>query len=136
MPPGPPSEGSSVSSTRSGLSQDQLKSPISAPLNYDPLPSQSPRAALILDRFTVDCTVIYCTNDNIVPTTTVMGRPFFDFVAAKDEDIVRSWIDAIKSWGVNERGQPSDGGFGFGKFAFCLEGRDSSYVAKVSLSVA
>ena len=55
-----------------------------------------------------------------------MGRSFFDFVAQKDEDVVRSWIDVIKGWGVNERGQPSDGGFGFGKFALCKEGRDSS----------
>jgi hypothetical protein len=57
-----------------------------------------------------------------------MGRSFFDFVAQKDEDVVRSWIDVIKGWGVNERGQPSDGGFGFGKFLLCKEGRDSTYV--------
>jgi len=54
-----------------------------------------------------------------------MGRPFYDFVAPKDEDLVRSWIDTCKSWGVNERGQPSDGGFGFGKFTVFVPGRDS-----------
>jgi hypothetical protein len=57
-----------------------------------------------------------------------MGRSFFDFVIQKDEELVRSWINAIKTWGVNERGQPSDGGFGFGKFDFWPRGRDSSYV--------
>ena len=62
-----------------------------------------------------------------------MGRSFFDFVAQKDEDVVRSWIDVIKGWGVNERGQPSDGGFGFGKFALCKEGRDSSCASISSL---
>jgi hypothetical protein len=40
---------------------------------------------------------------------------------------VRSWIDAVKGWGVNERGQPSDGGFGFGKFHLYPRGRDSVY---------
>lgn len=49
-------------------------------------------------------------------------------MAKKDEEIVRSWIDVIKSWGVNERGQPSDGGFGFGRFSLLTEGRDSLYV--------
>ena len=57
-----------------------------------------------------------------------MGRPFFDFVAKRDETLVRSWIDAVKGWGVNERGQPSDGGFGFGKFQLFPRGRDSVYV--------
>lgn len=56
-----------------------------------------------------------------------MGRPFFDFVAKRDEALVRSWIDAVKGWGVNERGQPSDGGFGFGKFHLFPRGRDSVY---------
>lgn len=82
--------------------------------------------ALILDRFTTNCTIIYCSNDNLVSTTDVMGRPFFDFVSEKDEDLVRTWVDMVKGWGVNERGQPSDGGFGFGRFTLCPKGRDSS----------
>jgi hypothetical protein len=133
MPPSPrlspvsdaPSPGS-PSSDNSGSSSDHRKDKKQAVISFDPLPSQSLRTALILDRFTVNCTIIYCSNDNLVSTTTVMGRSFFDFVAQKDEDIVRSWIDVIKGWGVNERGQPSDGGFGFGKFTLCKEGRDSS----------
>ncbi|KAJ3011476.1 hypothetical protein NUW54_g2156 [Trametes sanguinea] len=84
------------------------------------------RTALILDRFSVNCTILYCANDSLLATTTCMGRSFFDFVAKRDEDLVRSWIDVIKSWGVNERGQPSDGGFGFGKFTVLVNGRDSS----------
>jgi hypothetical protein len=122
-PPGSPSSSSEHSSSPGSRSSEKKQAVIS----FDPLPSQSLRTALILDRFTVNCTVIYCSNDNLVSTTTVMGRSFFDFVAQKDEDVVRSWIDVIKGWGVNERGQPSDGGFGFGKFALCKEGRDSSY---------
>ena len=61
-----------------------------------------------------------------------MGRSFFDFVMAKDEEVVRNWIEVVKGWGVNERGQPSDGGFGFGKFSVCTEGRDSRSVYMLS----
>ncbi|EKM51635.1 uncharacterized protein PHACADRAFT_187070 [Phanerochaete carnosa HHB-10118-sp] len=96
------------------------------PEHFDPLPEQSVRTALILDRFTVRCTVSYCSNDSLLRTTDVLGRPFWDFVAPRDERLVRSWIDVIKGWGVNERGQPSDGGFGYGKFALFVTGRDSS----------
>jgi len=100
--------------------------PMAAPLRYDPLPEQSVRTALILDRFSERCGILYCANDSILPTVKVMGRSFFDFVMPKDEEVVRNWIEVVKGWGVNERGQPSDGGFGFGKFAVCTEGRDSS----------
>ncbi|KAH8104614.1 hypothetical protein BXZ70DRAFT_598855 [Cristinia sonorae] len=100
--------------------------PPSPPLRFAPLPEQSVRTALILDRFSERCGILYCANDSLLPTTKVMGRSFFDFVMAKDEAVVRNWIEVVKGWGVNERGQPSDGGFGFGKFAVCTEGRDSS----------
>ncbi len=96
-------------------------------ISFDPLPEMSVRTALILDRFSVNCGILYCSNDSLMSTTTCMGRSFFDFVSRKDEDLVRSWIDVIKSWGVNERGQPSDGGFGFGKFTLLVRGRDSRY---------
>ncbi|EPQ51116.1 hypothetical protein GLOTRDRAFT_118143 [Gloeophyllum trabeum ATCC 11539] len=95
-------------------------------ISFAPLPKQSMRVALILDRFSMSCPIIYISNDSLISTTHAMGRSFFDFVAKKDEELVRSWIDVIKSWGVNERGQPSDGGFGFGKFKCCTQGRDSS----------
>ncbi|KAF8491237.1 hypothetical protein F5888DRAFT_1076548 [Russula emetica] len=94
-------------------------------ITFDPLPRQSIRTALILDRFSMSCPIIYCSNDSFLSTTQIMGRPFFDFVAKRDEVLVRSWIDAVKGWGVNERGQPSDGGFGFGKFQLFPRGRDS-----------
>ncbi|KAI0032582.1 hypothetical protein K488DRAFT_49591, partial [Vararia minispora EC-137] len=96
-------------------------------ISFEPLPKQSVRTALFLDRFSSDCKIEYCSNDKFVQTTEVMGRPFFDFVVRKDEELVRSWIDAIKAWGVNERGQPSDGGFGYGKFTLYLPGRDSRH---------
>ncbi|EIM85752.1 uncharacterized protein STEHIDRAFT_168836 [Stereum hirsutum FP-91666 SS1] len=105
---------------------DELAERVEKVITFDPLPKQSIRTAFILDRFSLSCPIIYCSNDTFLPTTTVMGRSFFDFVAKKDEDLVRSWIDAVKGWGVNERGQPSDGGFGFGKFQLYRQGRDSS----------
>ncbi|KAH9841393.1 uncharacterized protein C8Q71DRAFT_700276 [Rhodofomes roseus] len=113
----------------SALSRRSSPSPspeAEAPPHFDPLPEQSPRTALILDRFSVNCNVLYCSNDSLISTTRVMGRSFYDFVMSKDEVTVRAWIDVIKGWGVNERGQPSDGGFGFGKFTLCVGGRDSS----------
>ena len=97
-------------------------------ITFDPLPRQSIRTALILDRFSMSFPIIYCSNDCFLSTTQIMGRPFFDFVAKRDETLVRSWINAVKGWGVNERGQPSDGGFGFGKFQLFPRGRDSVYV--------
>jgi len=87
---------------------------------------KSIRTALILDRFTVNSTIIYCSNDNFVSTIDAVGRSFFDFVSNGNEALVRAWIDMVKGWGVNERGQPSDGGFGYGKFVLCPRGRDSS----------
>jgi hypothetical protein len=38
-----------------------------------------------------------------------MGQPFF-FVAKRDEALMCRWIDAVKGWGVDERGQLSDAG--------------------------
>jgi hypothetical protein len=96
-------------------------------ITFDPLPKQSIRTALILDRFSKLCPISYCSNDSFLSTMQILGRPFFDFVAKRDEPLVRSWIDAVKGWGVNERGQPSDGGFGFGKFQLYPRGRDSVY---------
>lgn len=71
------------------------------------------------------CPVQYCSNDLLVEMTVVMGRSFYDFVSPKNEQRVREWIDMVKAWGVNERGQPSDGGFGFGRFTLLHKGRDS-----------
>ncbi|KAI0087720.1 hypothetical protein BDY19DRAFT_219179 [Irpex rosettiformis] len=100
--------------------------PNASPMRFAPLPEQSVRTALILNRFSTNCDVQYCANDSILLTTHVLGRSFFDFVVKRDEQLVRSWIDVVKGWGVNERGQPSDGGFGYGKFSLLVEGRDSS----------
>ncbi|KAJ3565764.1 hypothetical protein NP233_g7431 [Leucocoprinus birnbaumii] len=104
--------------------------PIDSPKNdniitFDHLPNQSFRTAFILDRFSMNCTILYCSNDLLISTTDCIGRSFFDYVARRDEEQVRSWVDCVKGWGVNERGQPSDGGFGFGKFLLITEGRDS-----------
>jgi len=128
--PSPILEASSRGSSLGPDSRDTTPELEEGPRHFDPLPEQSVRTALILDRFSLNCGILYCSNDSILVTTTVMGRSFFDFVAKKDEERVRSWIEVIKGWGVNERGQPSDGGFGFGKFAVCVSGRDSSRPAE------
>lgn len=94
-------------------------------ITFDPLSNKSFRTAFILNRFTVNATILYCSNDLLISTTDAIGRSFYDFVADKDEERVRSWIQCVKGWGVNEKGQPSDGGFGFGKFTLLAEGRDS-----------
>ncbi|KAI0685633.1 hypothetical protein BC835DRAFT_1289792 [Cytidiella melzeri] len=96
-----------------------------SPMRFDPLPEQSVRTALILNRFSTNCDIQYCANDSILSTTHALGRSFFDFIVKRDEELVRSWIDVVKGWGVNERGQPSDGGFGYGKFSLLVDGRDS-----------
>lgn len=97
-------------------------------ITFDHLPNKSFRTAFILDRFSLNCTILYCSNDLLVESTHAIGRSFFDFVAPKDEGIVKSWIECVKGWGVNERGQPSDGGFGFGRFVLLVGGRESLWV--------
>ncbi|KAJ6611379.1 hypothetical protein B0H10DRAFT_2056380 [Mycena sp. CBHHK59/15] len=61
--------------------------------------SQSSRTALILDRFSVNCTVTYYSNNQIISAAAATKRPFFDFVAVRDESVVRSWLDVIKACG-------------------------------------
>ncbi|KAJ7845369.1 hypothetical protein B0H14DRAFT_2774393 [Mycena olivaceomarginata] len=88
--------------------------------------TQSSRTALILDRFSVNCTVTYYSNHQLISSAAATKRRFFDFVARQDEAVVRSWLLVIKTCGVNERGHPSSGGFGYGRFLLCTDGRDSS----------
>ncbi|KAF8587596.1 hypothetical protein K439DRAFT_811587 [Ramaria rubella] len=90
------------------------------------LPTPSQRTGLILNRFSRLCTILYCTNDCILPPATVNNRSLYDFVVPADEQNVRSWIDVSKGWGVSDSGHPSDGGFVFGSFRVCLAGRDSA----------
>jgi len=123
MPPSPMPSPQASALLASAPASDTLPEPV---ITFAHMPSQSLRTALILERFSVRCPVIYCSNDLLLQTTTVMGRSFFDFVMPESEETVKKWIDVIKQWGVNERGQPSDGGFGFGKFRLCRSGRDSS----------
>ncbi|KAL7283101.1 hypothetical protein ACG7TL_002526 [Trametes sanguinea] len=86
----------------------------------------STRTTLILDRFSLSCTILGVYGNLLPATPTPLGQSFFDFVVCTDKELVRSWIVMIKSWDVNIKGQPSDGGFGFGKFTILLWGRDSS----------
>jgi hypothetical protein len=69
---------------------------------------------------------MYCTNDCILSAEKVFNRSFYDFVSPSDEANVRQWIDVSKGWGVSDLGTPSDGGFVFGSFTICIDGRDSA----------
>lgn len=94
----------------------------------DEAPS-SVRVALILDRFSMHCTIRHVTNADILPIgLAAVGRPFYDFVAPAEEEKVRAAMDTVKGWGVNERGHPSDGGFGFYRFRIVPKGRNSRWV--------
>lgn len=94
-------------------------------ISFAPLPSKSLRTALILDRFSSHCPVMYCSNDLLLPASSAIGHSFYDWVVEEDEGVVRSWVDLVKGWGVNEFGQPSDGGFGFGRFGLRAGRRES-----------
>ncbi|KAF8885703.1 hypothetical protein CPB84DRAFT_1685300, partial [Gymnopilus junonius] len=95
-------------------------------ITFDRLSNKSFRTAFILNRFSSECHILYCSNDLLIQAQDAIGHSFYDFVDRRDERIVRDWIDLVKSWGVNEKGQPSDGGFGFGKFCLLTERRESS----------
>jgi len=82
--------------------------------------------AVILNRFTVNFTIDCVWNDMLLNVQNPVKRSFLDFVSEENESVVQSWIETVKGWGVNERGQPSDGGFGYGGFVLCQNGRDSS----------
>lgn len=120
-------------SSPTSVSGSEDRSPVLPPLrrqdsiSFDHLPNQSLRTLFILDRFTSNGTILYCSNDLLVTTLSAVTRSFFDFVAKRHEETVRSWIDCVKGWGVNELGQPSDGGFGFGRFTLLAQGRDSRF---------
>lgn len=89
----------------------------------DPMVRYSVRTALVLERFSKDCNILYASNHLVLKGSELLGRSFFDFVAPEDVDIVRAWIVNVKSWGKAETGQPSGGGFGFGKFTLCPRGK-------------
>lgn len=96
--------------------------------DFTALHPQTARMAVILDRFAFHGVITCVFNDMLLHTTDLKNRSFFDFVSEEWEKDVRNSIEMVKGWGVNDRGQPSDGGFGYGGFALCLQGRDSSYV--------
>ncbi|KAG8953852.1 hypothetical protein FRC04_001482 [Tulasnella sp. 424] len=92
------------------------------PLNS--LPKLSVRQALILDRFTIRSTILFCTNSMILDASACSGRSFFDFISEQDEGLVRNWINNIKGSRV-ESGVTTDTGFGYGRFELCPQGRQS-----------
>ncbi|KAG6836080.1 hypothetical protein H0H93_011586 [Arthromyces matolae] len=101
--------------------------------HFDHLPNQSLRTFFILNRFTERGTIMYCSNDCLVTTLNAMGRPFFDFVHESDEETVKKWIETVKGWGVNDLGQPSDGGCGYGCFKLLARGLNASPTQSIQL---
>ncbi|KAL5524627.1 hypothetical protein ACEPAF_9767 [Sanghuangporus sanghuang] len=89
-------------------------------------PTSAKRVAFVLDRFSTQVPITYVTNDDIIPRSLILGRSFYDFVTPGDENRIRKAIEAVKSWGANDSGGPSDGGFAFNRFHMYLRGRDSS----------
>lgn len=108
-------------SITSGMPQLSSTSPA---LLAAPSPIKSTRMAVILNRFSLDCPILYCFNNPFIRVGTLAGISFFDFVSEQDEALVRSLVMRVKQWGVNDLGQPSDGGFGFGQFHLCLQRRN------------
>lgn len=123
-------ESPSASSSPGNETDDLAKSMKRLTLSPPAQPELVKRVALILNRFSKDVPIIYCTNDDILPRSLALGRPFFDFVTKADEIRIRQAIDMVKSWGVSERGNPADGGFAFNRFHMYLRGRDSWYAAE------
>ncbi|CAK5283921.1 unnamed protein product [Mycena citricolor] len=112
-------------------SPDRSSSPITALTPPPELPmSQSPRTAFLLDRFSTNCTITRYTNHQLVDAGSATTRPFFDFVAPEDEMVVRSWLCVVKRCGVNDHGQPSSGGFSYGRFLFFPRGRQSLAICR------
>ncbi|CAK5270642.1 unnamed protein product [Mycena citricolor] len=112
-------------------SPHRSSSPITALTPPPELPmSQSPRTAFLLDRFSTNCTITRYTNHQLVDAGSATTRPFFDFVAPDDEMVVRSWLCVVKRCGVNDHGQPSSGGFSYGRFLFFPRGRQSLAICR------
>ena len=124
----PSTQGNATSSDEPSKSDELTNAIQNLKLSPPTKPDTIPRVAFVLDRFSTNVPVIYCTNDDIIPRSLVEGRSFYDFITPGDEKRVRSAIDAVKGWGVNEQGGPSDGGFTFHRFRLCVRGRDSTYV--------
>ncbi|KDQ20906.1 hypothetical protein BOTBODRAFT_26917 [Botryobasidium botryosum FD-172 SS1] len=95
---------------------------------FDRLPTPSIRTGLILNRFSLTCPILYCTNACFIDPGFAQERSIYDFVAESDEDEVRHLIEIAKGFGM-EGGVRSDGGFAYGKFLLYPPGRNSSVVA-------
>ncbi|KAJ3836803.1 hypothetical protein F5878DRAFT_624252 [Lentinula raphanica] len=104
------------------ISPDSEERDISS-LTYNTLPRQSFRTALILNRFSTHAPIESHSNNLFITATNIDHRSFFDFVAERDEKLVLDLIDTIKTYGVDDQGQPSDSYFCYGTFTLLTEGR-------------
>ncbi|CAE6451162.1 unnamed protein product [Rhizoctonia solani] len=83
-----------------------------------------PRTALLLDRFTLNCDIIYCSNNMILSETCVGARGgFFKYVVERDLDSVRSFLRNLKQSGLKVD-SPTNVGFVYHTFSLCVAGRD------------
>ncbi|CEL52116.1 hypothetical protein RSOLAG1IB_00653 [Rhizoctonia solani AG-1 IB] len=87
--------------------------------------TQLPKTALLLDRFSADCTITHCTNNAILDNEACVHRRggLFGYVAAQDEASVRSFITRLKQSGI-EANAPTNLGFVYQTFNLCVDGRD------------
>ncbi|OZJ02201.1 hypothetical protein BZG36_04751 [Bifiguratus adelaidae] len=76
--------------------------PTLEPFIWDPATLKpEPRACLILNRFTLSYTVVYCSKSTATllntPASDVLGQSFLDMVHQDDQENVRSQIDIAKT---------------------------------------
>lgn len=119
----------SDTTTRSPSAQSNLS--IDTTFTSASQPPIDVRNAVVLDRFTQNADIQCLVNHNYL-NASALGRSFYDFVSPADIPTVRTRIESAKSWGVNESGWPSDGGFVYVSFSMVPRGRDSRWVKRSS----
>ncbi|CUA73185.1 putative transcriptional regulatory protein C965,10 [Schizosaccharomyces pombe 972h-] [Rhizoctonia solani] len=86
--------------------------------------TQFPRTALLLDRFTLHCDIIHCSNNAILSTNCVGVRGgILKYVVERDIASVRDFIRSLKRSGI-KADSPTNVGFLYHTFALCVAGRD------------
>ncbi|KAG8711076.1 tRNA (adenine-N(1)-)-methyltransferase catalytic subunit trm61 [Ceratobasidium sp. 395] len=91
-------------------------------INWNWNGARRPRSALLLDRFSVDCTITHCTNAAILDPETCVNHPggIYRYVAQRDEEAVRGFIAELKRHGIGA----GHGIFSYLDFTMCTTGRD------------
>ncbi|CAE6519986.1 unnamed protein product [Rhizoctonia solani] len=85
--------------------------------------TQSPRTALLLDRFGLNATISHCTNNAILNNETCVQESFFSYVA--ERDVVSSFLGRLRRPSGAGDNTPASVGFLYDAFTLCVTGRDS-----------